>query len=92
MGRRRASGLTARQREWLAHLTKVRAGGETVRGYAKRQGLSEHTLYQAAKDLRKKGVALPSRRATKGAAGAHAAGTRARFVEVRAKEPTANEA
>jgi hypothetical protein len=91
MGRRRASSLTARQREWLAHLTKAWNAGETVRGYARRRGLSEHTLYQAAKDLRKKGVALPSRRATKAPAGPRAAATRACFVEVRAKRPAAIE-
>jgi hypothetical protein len=92
MGRRRASGLTARQREWLAHLRKAGDAGETVRGYARRRGLSEHALYQAAKELRKKGVVVgPSRRPAKVPAGPGAAAARAGFVEVRAKEPPAIE-
>jgi hypothetical protein len=91
MGRRRASGLTVRQGEWLAHLRKARDAGETVRGYARREGLSEHALYQAAKDLRKKGVPLRSGRPTKAPAGSLAAATRACFVEVRAKESAAVE-
>jgi hypothetical protein len=91
MGRRRASGLTARQREWLAHLRKAGDAGETVRGYARRRGLSEHALYQAVKELRKKGVPLPSGRPTKAPAGLRAAAARACFIEVRAKQPSAIE-
>ena len=58
-----------------------------MRGYAKRNELSEHALYQAAKDLRRKGVLAPSGRASKAAPGACAAAARARFVEVRATAP-----
>ena len=61
MGNKQAKRLTPRQREWLGHLRAVARGGETVRGYAKRHGLSEHALYQAAKDLRQRG-ALPASR------------------------------
>ena len=61
MGRKRSTGLTPRQREWLGHLRAAARGGDTVRGYAKRHRLSEHALYQAAKELRQRGV-LPAAR------------------------------
>ena len=61
MGRKGSTGLTPRQREWLGHLRACRRSGETVRGYAKRHGFSEHGMYQAAKELRQRGV-LPTRR------------------------------
>lgn len=56
MGSRRARDLTPRQRTWLGHLQAARRKGETVRGYARRRRLSEAAMYQAAKDLRKRGV------------------------------------
>jgi len=87
MGRKRARGLTPRQREWLVHLRKASSAGESVRAYAKRHELSEHALYQAAKGLRRKGVLAPSGRASK----ASATAGRARFVEVRATGPAAPE-
>jgi hypothetical protein len=37
MGRRQASGLTPRQREWLDHLRRASGAGESVRAYAKRK-------------------------------------------------------
>jgi hypothetical protein len=86
VGRRRASGLTARQREWLGHLRRAWAGKETVRAYARRHGLSEYALYQAAKDLRRKGVLAPSGRRAKAQRAVEAASAPARFVEVRATE------
>jgi hypothetical protein len=75
MGSKRSSVLTARQREWLAHLRRAASGKLTVRAYARRHRLSEHALYQAAKELRRKGAWAPSRRAGR---------KQARFVEVRA--------
>jgi hypothetical protein len=58
-GNRRASGeLTSRQGEWLAHLKRCEASGETIKAYAKHHGLSVHAMYQAAKELRRRG-ALP---------------------------------
>ena len=60
MGKRRSSGLTPRQQEWLGHLCTCARSGETVRAYAKRHALSEHAMYQAAKGLRRRGV-LPAR-------------------------------
>jgi uncharacterized protein len=59
MGEKRSSGLTPRQREWLVHLRACARSGETVRAYAKRHALSEHAMYQATKDLRRRGV-LPA--------------------------------
>jgi hypothetical protein len=75
MGNKQARRLTPRQREWLAHLRRAASGKMTVRAYARRHRLSEHALYQAAKELRRKGAWAPSRRAGK---------KQARFVEVRA--------
>jgi hypothetical protein len=89
MGKRRASGLTPRQREWLGHLRKAGRAGESVRAYAQRLGLSEHALYQAAKDLRRKGVLAPTGRASKKVAAPRAAVPPARFVEVRTTPPAA---
>ena len=80
MGSKRSSVLTARQREWLAHLRRAASGKMTVRGYARRHRLSEHALYQAAKELRRKGAWEPSKRASR----ARTARLQARFVEVRA--------
>jgi hypothetical protein len=62
MGRKRSTGLTPRQREWLEHLRACARSGGTMRAYAKRRRLSEHGLYQAAKDLRQRGVLAPGRR------------------------------
>ena len=62
MGRKRSAGLTLRQREWLGHLRACARSGETMRAYAQRRRLSEHGLYQAAKDLRQRGVLAPGRR------------------------------
>jgi len=82
MGKQRASGLTPRQREWLGHLRKASSAGESVRAYAKRLGPSEQALYQAAKDLRRKGVLAPTGRASRKVAAPRAAVVPARFVEV----------
>ena len=56
MARNRSKGLTPRQREWRRHLEACARSGETMRGYAKRLELSESAMYQAAKDLRRRGV------------------------------------
>jgi hypothetical protein len=74
MGRKRSTGLTPRQREWLEHLRTCSRRGETMRAYAKRRRISEHGLYQAAKDLRQRGVLEPGRRRT--------ATKRATFVKI----------
>lgn len=81
MGRKRSAELTARQREWLAHLRKARSAGESLRGYAQRHGLSEHALYQAAKDLRRRGAWPESSRVRPG--------VRHSFVRVSVAAPAA---
>jgi hypothetical protein len=60
-GERRVSGeLSSRQRGWLAHLKQCEASGETMKAYAKRNGLSIHAMYQAAKGLRRRGALSPA--------------------------------
>ena len=88
------AALTPRQREWLEHLRACARRGETVRAYAKRLRLSEQALYQAAKELRRKGVLPAPKRASKqGAAKGTGSAERRRFVEVAAapagREPAA---
>ena len=62
-GKQRAEGeLTVRQREWLAHLKRCAASGETKRAYAKRHRLSIQAMYYAAKDLRRRGALAPAGR------------------------------
>ncbi|MEB2346707.1 MAG: hypothetical protein OZ948_18450 [Deltaproteobacteria bacterium] len=80
MGSKRSSTVTPRQREWLGHLRKAAREKVAVRAYARRHRLSEHALYQAAKELRRKGHWAPSERARR----ARTARTQGRFVEVRA--------
>ncbi len=65
-GNQRVAGeLTSRQREWLAHLKRCEASGETKREYAKRHRLSVQAMYYAAKDLRRRGALPPAGRAAK---------------------------
>jgi hypothetical protein len=54
--------LSSRQREWLEHLKQCKASGETMRAYAKRHRLSVQAMYQAAKDLRRRGALAPAAR------------------------------
>ena len=49
--------LSSRQSFWLEHLQACEAGGETLRAYAKRRGLSVHGLYGARRRLRLAGMA-----------------------------------
>jgi len=59
-GKQRDFGeLSSRQREWLAHLKQCEVSGETKKAYAKRQQLSVQAMYQAAKDLRRRGALPP---------------------------------
>lgn len=65
MGSRRTSSkspseLTARQRFWLKHIRAAERGGEALKHYATRQGLSEHSLYEAKRRLRARGVLAPA--------------------------------
>ena len=64
MASRRGGGetspeLSERQRYWLGHLRAAERKGEPVKHYAKRHGLSEHSLYEAKRRLRKLGVLAP---------------------------------
>jgi len=80
MESKRSGALTARQREWLGHLRQAASSKLALRAYARRHRLSEHALYQAVRELRRKGAWAPSRRPAR----VPAARTPARFVEVRA--------
>lgn len=51
--------LTPTQSKWLAEIQTCEHSGEVLKHYAARKGLSIHTLYQAKRILRKKGV-LPA--------------------------------
>ena len=59
MSKSSGARLTARQQEWLNHIRAWRRSGGTARSYAEQNGLSAQAMYQAAKDLRKRGV-LPA--------------------------------
>ncbi|MCP4007481.1 MAG: transposase [bacterium] len=52
--------LSERQRYWLNHLQTAEAKGEQLKTYAKRLGLSEHSMYEAKRRLRKSGVIAPA--------------------------------
>lgn len=73
--KQRAPGeLSSRQREWLEHLKQCKASRETMKAYAKRHRLSVQAMYQAAKDLRRRGALAPAARSR--------TGPRASFVRV----------
>jgi hypothetical protein len=44
--------LNSKQRFWLEHLQACEAGGETLKAYAKRKGLSVHGPYGARRRMR----------------------------------------
>jgi hypothetical protein len=52
--------LTERQRYWLKHVRAAERKGEPLRVYAKRLGLSEHSLYEAKRRLRLSGALMPA--------------------------------
>ncbi len=52
--------LSERQRHWLKHLRTAERQGEPLKHYAKRLGLSEHSLYEAKRQLRELGVIAPA--------------------------------
>ncbi len=64
MGARRRTAksedeLSERQLYWLKHLRTAEAEGEQLKAYAKRLGLSEHSMYEAKRRLREYGVIAP---------------------------------
>ena len=77
MGEKRSIGLTPGQQAWRRHLVACALSGETVRAYAKRQGLSDQAMYQASKELRRWGLLPASRRG-------RSAGKKPSFVKVSA--------
>lgn len=54
------AALTRRKREWFRRLRACASRGQTMRSYAKQHGISEHSLYQPAKELRGLGVLMPA--------------------------------
>jgi len=52
--------LSERQRHWLAHLRTAEQAGEPVKFYAKRLGLSVHSMYEAKRRLRAYGLIAPA--------------------------------
>ncbi len=54
--------LSATQRKHLEAIEACERSGEPLKRYAERKRLSIHTLYQAKKELRKKGVLPPAAR------------------------------
>ena len=52
--------LSERQRSWLKHIRTAERKGEPLKHYAKRLGLSEHSLYEAKRRLRLRGALAPA--------------------------------
>ncbi len=81
-GPEQRDALSATLRKHLDVIQACAQSGEPLKRYAERTGLSIHTLYQAKKQLRKKGV-LPAPQRPRGKAGKPQRGVQhgARFVE-----------
>ena len=58
-GTKAAPQLSERQRYWLQHIRAAERAGEPLKHYAKRNRLSEHSLYEAKRRLRELGVIAP---------------------------------
>ena len=69
-------------RKRLAQVRTCEKSGESLKAYAERQGISVHSLYQAKKVARKRGL-LPSHRATRSALSDSKTAWGRRFVEAR---------
>ena len=52
--------LGERLRSWLKHIRSAERRGEPLKHYAKRRGLSAHSLYEAKRQLRAFGVLAPA--------------------------------
>jgi len=61
--------LSERQRYWLKHLRAVEGADEPLKAYAKRLGLSEHSMYEAKRRLRGYGLIAPAVRRKTGPPG-----------------------
>ena len=53
--------LSERQRYWLKHLRAAAEQGESLKAYARRQGLSDSSLYEAKRGLRACGLIAAAR-------------------------------
>ena len=53
--------LSERLQSWLKHIRSAERGGEPLKHYARRLGLSAHSLYEAKRQLRAFGVLEPAR-------------------------------
>ncbi|MFQ5472143.1 MAG: hypothetical protein ACE5FA_04560 [Dehalococcoidia bacterium] len=58
--RKSEKDLSERQRHWLTHLRAAERAGEALKTYAKRLGLSEHSMYEAKRRLRAYGLIAPA--------------------------------
>ncbi len=52
--------LSERQRYWLKHIRAAEHQGEPLKTYAKRLGLSAHSMYEAKRRLRGYGLIAPA--------------------------------
>lgn len=52
--------LSERQHYWLKHIRAAEGQGEPLKTYAKRLGLSEHSMYEAKRRLRAYGLIAPA--------------------------------
>ncbi len=59
-GSKAEKDLSERQRYWLKHLRTAERNGEPLQTYAKRLGLSAHSLYEAKRRLRAYGLIAPA--------------------------------
>ena len=53
-------GLSERQRYWLRHIRAAERSREPLNHYAKRLGVSVCSLYEARRQLRRRGVLAPA--------------------------------
>lgn len=82
MGSRKSGGgeASARLRKRLAQVRACEQSGETLKAYAAQHGISVHSLYQAKKQARKRGL-LPAYGTQKARAARPKRAPRPRFVE-----------
>jgi hypothetical protein len=85
-------GTTAHELQCLEHLKRARALGTSIAEYARTHGLKAAVLYDAAKQLRKKGVIADGVRLpelAKSSAEGKPESSDSRFVSVRIERPSA---
>jgi transposase-like protein len=84
MSRRRSrrGAASAVLREHLSVICGCEKSGESLKSYAERHGVSVHTLYQAKKTARQRGL-LPPYRSPRSAASRRGSAKPPRFIEAR---------